>query len=140
MTNIIALQWIPNQTILLISQPWCQFNNRISRQDDVRVDVGIGYSSIVDVNPNFPDAIWLRSKIQDMAKKESVLVPFPTDTWDLELAMYGPDRILYTFAELEEQVRNQNPPENFTGKLSVVILEMNLMDHWRKTTTCCTDW
>lgn len=75
-----------------------------------------------------------------MAKKESVIVPFPTDTWDLELAMHGTDRILYTLAELEDQVRNQGPARDFAGKLSVVVLEMNLMEHWRKNTTCCTDW
>ncbi|KAI0878137.1 hypothetical protein GGS24DRAFT_509161 [Hypoxylon argillaceum] len=134
-----AKSWIPNQTILLISQPWCQVNNHTSRQDGICVDIGIGYSSIVDVDPNFPEAIWLRSKIQDIAKKESVIVPFPTDTWDLELAMHGTNRILYTLAELEDQVRNQDIARDFAGKLSVVVLEMNLMEHWRKNTTCCTD-
>ncbi|KAJ8128998.1 hypothetical protein O1611_g4631 [Lasiodiplodia mahajangana] len=135
-----AKSWVPNQTVLLISQPWCQDNNRNnSRQGDTHASIGIGYSSIIDVDPVFPDAIWLRTKIQDMAKKESVIIPFPSATWDLELAMYGPGRVLYTLAELEDQVRNQNPDTNFTGKLSVVVLEMNLMDHWRKNTTCCTD-
>ncbi|KAI1176564.1 hypothetical protein F4777DRAFT_587821 [Nemania sp. FL0916] len=134
-----AKSWIPNRTILLISQPWCQVNHHSSRQNENSLDVGIGYSSMVDVDPDFPEAMWLRTKIQDLAKKERVLVPFPTNIWDVELAMHGPNRFLYTLAELEDQVRNDNPPGNFTGKLSVIVKELNLMDHWRKSTTCCTE-
>ncbi|KAI0535413.1 hypothetical protein GGR58DRAFT_529488 [Xylaria digitata] len=127
--------WIPNQTILLISQPWCGLNDRTNR----RAEVGIGYSSMVEIDPDYPEATWLRGKIQDMAKRESVIIPFPTSSWDLQLAMYGPNRTLYTLAELEDQVRNQDPARNFTGKLNVVVLEMNLMDHWRKNSTYCTE-
>ncbi|KAI1200312.1 hypothetical protein F5X97DRAFT_340909 [Nemania serpens] len=134
-----AKSWIPNQTILLISQPWCQPNSHTSHRGDVRAEVGIGYGSIVDVDPEFPEAIWLRTKIQGMTKKESIIIPFPVDTWDVELAMYGTARTLYTLAELEDQVRNQDPASNFTGKLSVVVYGMNLIDHWRKTTTFCTE-
>ncbi|KAI0858694.1 hypothetical protein F4860DRAFT_526897 [Xylaria cubensis] len=132
-----AKSWIPNQTILLLSQPLCR--EYTDRAGAVHVEVGIGYSSIVNVDPDFPEAAWLRAKIQEMAKKERVIVPFPEDIWDLQLAMYGPDRTLYTLAELEEQARNQPPATNFTGKLSVVVLEMNLLYHWRKTTTYCIE-
>ncbi|KAI0455937.1 hypothetical protein F5B21DRAFT_177998 [Xylaria acuta] len=132
-----AKSWIPNQTILLLSQPWCR--DYTDRQGVVHVEVGIGYSSMVDVDPDFPDATWLRTRVHDMAKKERVIVPFPEDIWDLQLAMHGPNRTLYTLAELEEQVRNQIPGSNFTGKLSVIVLEMNLMDHWRKSTTHCIE-
>ncbi|KAI0965466.1 hypothetical protein F4678DRAFT_467493 [Xylaria arbuscula] len=130
-----AKSWVPNQTILLISQPWCSLNDG----GDRRAEIGIGYSSIININPDFPEAKWLRAKMQDMAKKESVMTPYPTDTWDLHLAMNGPNRVLYTLAELEDQVRNQDPVTNFTGKLSVVVYEMNLMHHWRKATTYCTE-
>ncbi|KAI8948458.1 hypothetical protein F4801DRAFT_604425 [Xylaria longipes] len=132
-----AKSWIPNQTVLLLSQPWCR--DYTDRQGVVHVEIGIGYSTIVDVDPDFPDATWLRTKVHEMAKKERVIVPFPTDIWDLQLAMYGPDRTLYTFAELEEKVRDEAPATNFTGKLSVVVLEMNLMDHWRKSATYCIE-
>ncbi|KAI0407701.1 hypothetical protein F4802DRAFT_523462 [Xylaria palmicola] len=132
-----AKSWVPNQTILLISQPWyCDSSNR---QGGTLVEVGIGYSSIVDVDPEFPDAMWLRTKVQDMTKKESLHMPFPAHTWDLQLAMYGPGRTLYTLAEVEEQVRTQHPATNFTGKLSVVVHEMNLMDLWRKSAVYCTE-
>ncbi|KAI8633897.1 hypothetical protein F5Y19DRAFT_462135 [Xylariaceae sp. FL1651] len=134
-----AKSWVPNQTILLISQPSCRIPDRASRHGNVYAEVGIGYSSLVNVDPRFPEATWLRSKIQDMAKKESVIIPFPVDTWDMQLAIYGPGRTLYTLAEIEDRVRSQNPNSNFTGKLNVVVLEMNLMNHWRKATTYCCE-
>ncbi|KAJ2975926.1 hypothetical protein NUW58_g8222 [Xylaria curta] len=132
-----AKSWVPNQTILLISRPSCR--QYTSRQGGVNVEVGVGYSTIIDVDPDFPDAIWLRSKIQDMAKKRSIMVPFPADIWNLQSAMYGPNRTLYTLAELEDQARNRDPASNFTGKLSVVVYEMNLMEHWRRCTTYCNE-
>ncbi|KAI1820596.1 hypothetical protein F4861DRAFT_54102 [Xylaria intraflava] len=134
-----ARSWVPNETILLISQPWCRVNDHTDRQGAIHAEVGIGYSSIVNVDPDFPEATWLRNKIQNMAKKESLIIPFPKGLWDLQRAMYGPGRILYTLAELEDQVRNQEPATNFTGKLGVVVSDMNLMDHWRKSTTCCIE-
>ncbi|KAI3325947.1 hypothetical protein HD806DRAFT_552338 [Xylariaceae sp. AK1471] len=127
--------WVPNQTVLLISQPWCLVNDRIDHQ----AKIGITINSIVNVDPEFPEAAWLRTKMQDMAKKENSIILFPADTWDLQLAIHGPGRTLYTLAEVEHQVRNQDPASDFTGKLSVIILEMNLMDHWRKITTFCTE-
>ncbi|TRX97170.1 hypothetical protein FHL15_001964 [Xylaria flabelliformis] len=113
-----AKSWIPNQTILLLSQPLCR--EYTDRAGAAHAEVGIGYSSIVNVDPDFPEAAWLRAKIQEMAKKERVIVPFPKDIWDLQLAMYGPDRTLYTLAELEEQARNQPPDTNFTGKPAAI--------------------
>lgn len=135
-----AKSWAPNQTILLISQPSCYAYDRTNRQDAVHAEVGIGYSSIVDVDPDFAEAKWLRTRIHDMAKRDRVIVPFPMNTWDIQLAMHGPGRTLYTLAEVEEQVRISDPASNFTGKLSVVVLDMNLMNNWRKATMCCTEW
>ncbi|TGJ79602.1 hypothetical protein E0Z10_g9171 [Xylaria hypoxylon] len=130
-----AKSWIPNHTVLLISQPWCSLNDRTNRP----IEVGIGYSSMVEIDPDYLEATWLRNKIQDMAKKESVIIPFPADSWDLQIAMHGSNRTLYTLVELEDQVRNQDPARNFTGKLSVVVLEINLMEHWRKASTFCAE-
>ncbi|KAI0474465.1 hypothetical protein F4859DRAFT_522088 [Xylaria cf. heliscus] len=132
-----AKSWVPNHTILLLSQPWCR--DYTDRQGTTHIEVGIGYSTTVDVNPDFSEATWLRTRVHEMVKKERVLVPFPAGIWDLQLAMYGPNRTLYTLAELEEQVRNQVPATSFTGKLSVVVLEMNLMDNWRKSTIYCIE-
>ncbi|KAI1812460.1 hypothetical protein GGS20DRAFT_21701 [Poronia punctata] len=132
-----AKLWVPNQTVLLVSQP---FGRAINRRGDARVDVGIGYSSLVNIDPDIPEARWLRTKIQEMAKRDSVCITFPQNIWDLQHAMYGPRRTLYTLGEVEDQVRtHRGNSENFTGKLSVVVLEMRLMDHWRKATTFCIE-
>lgn len=81
-----AKTWIPNRTILLISKPTC-------RQDDPHSGLGIGYTSMVDVDPEFPDADWLRDKVKNMSKRQSVHIPFPYDTWDINLAIRGPKRM-----------------------------------------------
>ena len=130
-----AKAWEPNRTILLISQPTCSLTDSTNG----RAEIGLGYSSMVDVNPNYSEAKWLRNKIQDMAKKESVIVPYPMGTWDLQVAMYGPSTTLFSLAELEEQVRSQET-STFSGKLYVIVSEMNLMENWRKDATYCTEW
>ncbi|OTA70175.1 hypothetical protein K449DRAFT_441590 [Hypoxylon sp. EC38] len=125
-----AKSWVPNQTILLISKP--TFNLR-----GTSPEVGIGYSSMVDVDPEFPDANWLRNKVKSMAKKQNIYIPFPSDAWDIELAINGPGRTLFTIADVEEQVRHPELTIDFTGKLNVIIVDMKLMEHWRKGTLCC---
>ncbi|KAI0390130.1 hypothetical protein F5Y17DRAFT_84035 [Xylariaceae sp. FL0594] len=131
-----AKAWTPNETVLLISQPSARL---ITRQGSATVNVTIGYSSMVNVDPDLPDARWLRTKIQEMARKESISIPFPTNTWDVEAAIHGPGRTLYTLAEVEDRVRNQGVGKSFTGKLSVCVFEMKLMDHWRKATMFCVE-
>lgn len=135
-----AKLWVPTQTVLLISQPWSRINDSTNRLTEDHLQLGIGYSTFVDVDPDIPEAAWLRTKIQDMARKASVIIPFPSNTWDIQLAIHGPGRTLYTLAEIEDQVRHQDPAVNFTGKLSVIVHEMNLLDQWRKTRICCTEW
>ncbi|KAI0012347.1 hypothetical protein F4779DRAFT_634301 [Xylariaceae sp. FL0662B] len=132
-----AKTWVPNQTVLLISRPTCRVNDNAKAEHGVAAEIGLAYSSMVDVDPDFPDANWLRNRAKTMSKKESVHVPFPVETWDINRAMNGVNRTLFTIAELEDQVRHPGHTTDFTGKLSVIILEMNLMEHWRKGTTCC---
>ncbi|OTA90997.1 hypothetical protein M434DRAFT_389521, partial [Hypoxylon sp. CO27-5] len=128
-----AKSWVPNQTILLISKPTFSLRGTSS-------EVGIGYSSMIDVNPEFPDANWLRDKVKNMTKKQSIYVPFPSDVWDIELAINGPGRTLFTIADVEDQVRHPDFTIDFTGKLNVIILNMKLMEHWRKGALCCFEW
>ncbi|XDG04115.1 hypothetical protein ABKA04_003730 [Annulohypoxylon sp. FPYF3050] len=124
-----AKTWIPNQTILLISKP-------TYKDTGTSPELGIGFSSMVDVNPEFPDVDWLRNKVNSMTKKQSIFIPFPSDTWDIERAINGPDRTLFTIADVEERVRHPEVIVDFTGKLNVIILEMKMMEHWRKNTLC----
>ncbi|KAI1483125.1 hypothetical protein F4774DRAFT_416690 [Daldinia eschscholtzii] len=125
-----AKTWIPNQTILLISKPTC-------REEDPQSGLGLGYNSIVEVDPEFPDADWLRNKVKSMKIKQSIYIPFPVDIWDVDLAIHGPNPALFTIADIEDQVRNPEFEPDFTGKLNVIIVEMGLMEQWRKRTFCC---
>ncbi|KAI8966615.1 hypothetical protein F5Y11DRAFT_364228 [Daldinia sp. FL1419] len=127
-----ARTWIPNHTILLISKPTC-------REDNPQSGLGIGYTSMIDVDPEFPDAYWLRNKVKNMSKKQSVHVPFPCDTWDINLAIRGPSRTLFTIADIEDQVRNPESGLDFTGKLNVMILEVGLTEQWWKRSFCCLE-
>ncbi|KAI1418594.1 hypothetical protein F5Y13DRAFT_196402 [Hypoxylon sp. FL1857] len=124
-----AKSWVPNQTILLISKPTYKIRG-------TSPEVGIGYSSMIDVDPDFPDATWLRNKVKNMTKKQSVYIPFPSDTWDTDLAINYSGRTLFTIADVEDRVRHPELTLDFTGKLNVVILDMKLMEHWRKGTLC----
>lgn len=130
-----AKHWHPNQTILLISKP-------TRKSWGTAPELGIGPNSMIDVDPQFPDADWLRNKAKTMMKRESVYIPFPPTTWDVDLAIHGPGRTLYTIADVEDQVRHSEPEVevDFTGKLNVIIVEMKLMEHRRKSTTYCLEW
>ncbi|KAL7623056.1 hypothetical protein AAE478_006735 [Parahypoxylon ruwenzoriense] len=134
-----AMSWVPNQTILLISKPTCRVNGNPGNRNDTSYEVGIAHNSMVDVDPLFPDADWLRNKVESMSKKESIYIPFPSGTWDIELAIHGPGRALFTIANIEKQVRCTELTTDFTGKLNVVIVEVSLMEHWRKGTICCVE-
>lgn len=134
-----AKSWSPNQTILLLSNPSCRANKYNSRFDDANAELGIDHSTMVHVDPDFAEADWLRTKVQDLAKKQSVITRFPSETFDREQAMYGPNRLLFTIGDVDEKVRGDSETA-FTGKLYVSVNEMSLADHWRKYKTCCSEW
>ncbi|KAI0179205.1 hypothetical protein GGR52DRAFT_588955 [Hypoxylon sp. FL1284] len=127
-----AKTWIPNQTVLLISRPAYKEYGKLT-------EIGLRHDSMVDVDPQFPDADWLRKRAKKLMKRESVSIPFPSDTWDIKLAMHGPGRTLFTIAEIEGQIRHTDSTRDFTGKLNVIILEVKLTEHWHKHTTCCSE-
>ncbi|KAI0156781.1 hypothetical protein GGR57DRAFT_462339 [Xylariaceae sp. FL1272] len=129
--------WRPGHTVLLISKPLFRKNDFLSRRGELIGDLSLKRDTLIYVDPDIPETSWLRSKVQEMTKRARVVTPFPADTWDLELATNGPNRTLYTIAEIDEQVRSQRPSANFTGKLNVVVREMNLMKNRRETKTCC---
>ncbi|ORY59627.1 uncharacterized protein BCR38DRAFT_445069 [Pseudomassariella vexata] len=131
-----AKTWVPNQTILLISTPTCRISDRPDGSSSA--DIGVGYNSMVDIDPIFPEADWLRKKVKEMSRKERVLTPFPKGIWDVEAIVNGPVRELFTLSEVDDLVR-QDPSRDFTGKINVVILEMNLLQQWFRSTICCCD-
>ncbi|KAK0719704.1 hypothetical protein B0H67DRAFT_643026 [Lasiosphaeris hirsuta] len=127
-----ARTWIPNRTVLLISNPYY-------RQPDKRgtsSGLGIGITSMVDVDPDFPDAHWLRREAVNRTKKESVYIPFPDGLWDAEIAIHGPDRTLFTLADVDDFARD-DPAHIFTGKLNLIILGVRIIENWRRNMLCC---
>ncbi|KAK3988309.1 hypothetical protein QBC44DRAFT_382419 [Cladorrhinum sp. PSN332] len=127
-----ARAWFPNQTILLVTHPTL-------RQPDTRnpsPELGINSKSMVDVDPAFPDAEWLRKMAINRIKKEVVYIPFPTGIWNAELAINGPNRTLFTLADVDECVRD-DPDAIFTGKLSLMITGVSITSNFNSKTLCC---
>jgi hypothetical protein len=90
-----AKEWSPGVTILLISNPgW-----KVGYQG--KGSVGVVSQTMIEIEPDFADAEWLRKYAMGLTKKESLCVEFPEDVWDVEAAEYGAYRPLYTLAELD---------------------------------------
>ncbi|KAK8089450.1 hypothetical protein PG997_004411 [Apiospora hydei] len=128
--------WRPNRTALLISSP----SYRLSNHSVDILSIGLGYSSMIEVDPIFPAVDWLRRKVNGMLKMDSVVTAFPEGLWDIETTVQGPARVLFTLAEVEETVRQaQGQCADFTGKVNVIILDVNLIDIWRSVRTFCNE-
>ena len=61
--------WEPSKTILLMSNP--------GYRTDRRVTISLVKSTYVDIDPNIPDAQWLRRFAQKLTKRDHVNPPFP---------------------------------------------------------------
>lgn len=92
--GLSAREWVPSQTIILLSDP-------TFRLDFNRPSVGIGSASMVDVDPHFPDAAWLRKYASRKNKKESMDQTIDEGVWDLESALGG-EKVYFTLAEVDE--------------------------------------
>ncbi|KAK0735668.1 hypothetical protein B0T21DRAFT_442340, partial [Apiosordaria backusii] len=130
-----AKSWVANQTILLITNPTLKFPNR----KNAPTEIGIGSGSMVEVDPAFPDADWLRRMATARTRRESVHIPFPTDIWDVETTIHGPNRTLFTLADIDDFVRDE-PEAVFTGKLNLLITGVSIMEQCRKRQLCCFEW
>lgn len=64
-----ALTWKPSRTILLLTNASCK--------EDGKKWISLSPASMADVDPNVPDAHWLRAYAQRMVKREHVNLPFP---------------------------------------------------------------
>ncbi|KAK3947518.1 hypothetical protein QBC32DRAFT_270655 [Pseudoneurospora amorphoporcata] len=129
---ISARTWTAGHTILLITNPKFCPRKRVNENPGL----GIALNSIVDVDPNFPDAHWLRRMAEAQAKRERIYIPFPIGIWDVEDAINGPSRVLYTLADVDERVR-EDPKAVFTGKLNVLILGASICESQRQNKLCC---
>ncbi len=88
--------WKAGETVLLISSPgW-----RVAWTGKGG-SVGVTRETMVDVEPVFEDAEWLRKYAVGLWKKDSVAVRFPEGVFDFEGATKGVVRMLFTLAELD---------------------------------------
>lgn len=132
---ISARTWTAGQTILLITNP--KFYAR--KKANENPGLGIAMNSIVDVDPDFEDAHWLRRMAEDQTKRERVCIPFPDGVWNVEDAINGPNRVLYTLADVDERVR-EDASVVFTGKLNLIILGATICEIQRQNRLCCFEW
>jgi len=91
-----AKDWQPGKTILLISNPG--YKSEYSGKGSISMQ----HSTMIDVDPDFPDAEWLQKHVVGLTKKESMCQDFPEDVWDVEAAEYGVNVILFTLADVDE--------------------------------------
>lgn len=95
-TAVSARDWSPYNTILLFSGPGFRVDSR------GRGSLGMTHSTLVDVDPNFADANWLKNYAANIHKRDCVKQEFPHHIWNLETAMRGIQRILFTIADVDE--------------------------------------
>lgn len=89
-------EWIPSQTILLVSEP--DFRVEYSSKGSL----GIWMHTMVEIDPDFPDAHWLRDYAARLTKKEGLGIDFPEGIFDIDKAEHGNCRILFNIADIDE--------------------------------------
>ncbi|KAB8290828.1 hypothetical protein EYC80_008465 [Monilinia laxa] len=128
-------EWQPGKTIFLLSNPLHKLDY------GGKGVLNFGRHTMVDVEPDFPDAQWLKRWAGGLMRKESVGIVFPDDIWgekEVEEAIYGPRTALFGLRDVDEWVRDE-AREVFTGWISVVFLEMALLRNWRRNMLMCTE-
>lgn len=97
-------------------------------------------ATLVDVDPSIPDADWLRRWSIRQRSREAINPPFPEDVFNYHAVQSGPVRCLFTITELDEFARAA-PAETFQGYLSVIIMEVKLLDCFKRNVLlsgeCC---
>jgi hypothetical protein len=96
-------------------------------------------STLIDVDPDMPDALWLRNFAARLLRREDINPAFPDRTQlDLRNAREALNQILFTFADLDDFARAA-PTEKFVGWVSVMLTEINLsLLHRRNMLLCAT--
>lgn len=104
--------------------------------DATQTYLSLSTSTIIDVNPSIPDTDWLRRWSARQRSREAINPSFPENIFDLATIQSGPVRCLYSLAELDEFARAA-PAETFQGYLSVLIMEVKLLECWKRRMLCC---
>ncbi|KAH8687215.1 hypothetical protein BGZ60DRAFT_363882 [Tricladium varicosporioides] len=125
-------EWQPGKTTLLISNP------RYIIEYSGKGGVGVIRGTMIDVEPDFPDAEWLRRYAVNLTKKESLCMEFPEGVWDVEATEYGINRMFFTLAELDKWVRSDGQ-HIFSGFINVTIMELSFVTLHRRNMLMCAE-
>ena len=132
--------WIIGETVLLLQSPGCKPGQTVREENmkDIKFQLtllqsflNITSSTIVDVDPQLPDADWLQRWAIRLKSREAINPPFPTGAFDLQAVEYGPVRCLFTIGELDEFARAA-PTDTFQGYLSVLLTDVKLLENWKR--------
>lgn len=91
-----AKDWRASKTVLLISRPGIKF------EYNGKGSLGLSPASMVDVEPAFVDAEWLREYAAKAHRAESMRQDWPEGVFDVDEATNGTCRILFTIADVDE--------------------------------------
>lgn len=143
-----AREWVPGVTVLLVSNPGYKlgYGNKGC--------VSILFSTMIDVEPRFDGAEWLRRYAAAQRTRESVVLEVPEDVFDADAAANGLVRMLFTLAEFDRwrvvfllsiskiltdtRIR-LDPIHTLTGYINVTILDMSLVSIHRRNMLMCTE-
>jgi len=96
MYRFSASEWTPSRTILLLSNPTFRLEHRGG------CSLGVSHATMLDLDPDFPDADWLRKYAVNLHKWESVDQRLPPYIWDVGHDISGTKGILFTIADVDE--------------------------------------
>jgi len=91
-----ARDWTPSRTIVLLLNPTFRLERRGG------CSIGFSHATMLDLEPDFPDADWLRKYAANLQKRESMDQRLPLDLWEIGYDMPGAGRVLFTIAEVDE--------------------------------------
>ncbi|KAA8912487.1 hypothetical protein FN846DRAFT_933308 [Sphaerosporella brunnea] len=128
--------WEISKTVLLLASP----SLKLWRRD---VQLTCGPATLVCVDPIHRDTQWLRTYAQKLLRKPDICAPFPYDEFDWKAALYGEQRMKFTFGDIDKYSRNidayvnQLPAGQCVGWLNVVITEINVSSLYRRNMLLC---
>lgn len=120
--------WKAGETVLLLESPGWKFGRGTY--------LSLTTTTITDVDPKIADADWLRCWAMRHNIREAINPPFPEGVFDLVALTTSPLRCLYTFADLDKFARAA-PQETFQGYLSVISMEVKLLENWKRGMLMC---
>jgi hypothetical protein len=152
-----AKVWEAGKTILLFSSP--VLKDELWRR---KATLAVGSKTMVDVEPSFQDAEWLRKWARNLKRRECVKQDIPEDVWDVESAEGGVLRVLFTLADVDDlyfplprpstgffrhkylltgfcSVRD-DPRKVFTGFLSLIIIDLHMVITRQRNMLMVTEW